>query len=220
MSGNTGFLSVANAGICRYQSVSLCMRNPDQTREKILKKSGVLFNTQGYKATSISDITTATGFTKGAIYRHFKNKAVLERETLSHLSAIMFEKLRKRIKSEATAGAKLRATFRYFESYITNPEVKGGCPLMNVAIEADDAHPLLRRQAVKILDILRDSVTTILENGIKYGQIRKDIDLTYYATLIIASLEGAIMMSKLRGNNEDICRVIAHLELQLKDIEL
>src|SRR5690349_19493944 len=140
------------------------MRNPDQTKEKILRKSGVLFNTQGYKATSISDITTATGFTKGAIYRHFKNKAVLERETLFHLSAIMFEKLRKRIKSEATAGAKLRATFRYFESYITNPEVKGGCPLMNVAIEADDAHPLLRRQAVKILDILRDSVTAILEN--------------------------------------------------------
>src|SRR5688572_31367585 len=106
------------------------MRNPDKTKEKILSKSGVLFNTQGYKATSISDITTATGFTKGAIYRHFKNKAVLEKETLFHLSSIMFEKLRGRIKSENTAGGKLRAVFRYFESYISHPEVKGGCPLM------------------------------------------------------------------------------------------
>ena len=70
------------------------MRNPDQTKGRILKKSGVLFNTQGYKATSISDITSATGFTKGAIYRHFKNKAVLEKETLFHLSSLMFEKLR------------------------------------------------------------------------------------------------------------------------------
>ena len=42
------------------------MRDPQGTRETILKKSGVLFNTQGYKATSISDITEATGFTKGA----------------------------------------------------------------------------------------------------------------------------------------------------------
>ena len=56
------------------------MRNPEQTREKILKKSGLLFNTQGYKATSISDITSATGFTKGAIYRHFKSKEELEKE--------------------------------------------------------------------------------------------------------------------------------------------
>jgi TetR/AcrR family transcriptional regulator, transcriptional repressor for nem operon len=196
------------------------MRNPDRTKEKILSKSGVLFNTQGYKATSISDITTATGFTKGAIYRHFKSKAALEMETLFHLSSIMFEKLRARIKGENTAGGKLRAVFKYFESYITHPEVKGGCPLMNVAIEADDAHPMLRKEAVKILDMLRDSLIIILTNGIKYNQLKKDIDMQFYASFIIASLEGAIMMSKLRGNNDDIRRVVKHLEQQLQQIEL
>jgi len=195
------------------------IRNPDETKGRILRKSGVLFNTQGYKATSISDITTATGFTKGAIYRHFRNKAVLEKETLFHLSTIMFEKVRARIRSAKTAGDKLRAVIRYFESYITNPEVKGGCPLMNAAIEADDSNPILRKEALKVLDILRDSVITILKNGIRYKQIRKDTDLEYYATIIIASLEGAIMMSKLRGDNHDIRRVIRHLEVQVKEIE-
>jgi TetR/AcrR family transcriptional regulator, transcriptional repressor for nem operon len=195
------------------------IRNPDETRAKILRKSGVLFNTQGYKATSISDITTATGYTKGAIYRHFKNKAVLEKETLFHLSTFMFEKLRARIKCESTAGNKLRAVFRYFESYITNPEVKGGCPLMNAAIEADDSNPSLRKEAVKVLDILRDSIITILKNGIRYKQIRKETDLEYCATIIIASLEGAIMMSKLRGDNHDIKRVVRHLEMEVKNIE-
>jgi TetR/AcrR family transcriptional regulator, transcriptional repressor for nem operon len=196
------------------------MRDPDKTKEKILQKSGVLFNTQGYKATSLSDITSSTGFTKGAIYRHFKNKQVLEKETLFHLSSIMFEKLKARIKAENTAGGKLRSVFKYFESYVTNPEVKGGCPLMNVAIEADDAHPLLRKEAVKILDLLMGSVVIILQNGIRFNQIKKDIDLEYQASVIIALLEGAIMMSKLRGNNDDIKRVIKHLELQLKSIEL
>jgi TetR/AcrR family transcriptional regulator, transcriptional repressor for nem operon len=195
------------------------MRNPDQTKGRILKKSGVLFNTQGYKATSISDITSATGYTKGAIYRHFKNKAVLEKETLFHLSLLMFEKLRHCIRNEATAGNKLRAIFRFFESYISNPEVKGGCPLMNAAIEADDSNPSLRKEAVKVLDILSDSLKTILKNGIRYKQIKKDTDLDFYATLFIASLEGAIMMSKLRGDNNDIKRVIKHLEHQLKEIE-
>jgi AcrR family transcriptional regulator len=196
------------------------VRNPDQTKERILRKSGVLFNTQGYKATSISDITTATGLTKGAIYRHFKSKAALEKETLFHLSSLMFQKLRAHIKSASTAGDKLRAIFRYFESYITNPEVKGGCPLMNVAIEADDAHPSLRREAVKVLDILRDSVITILKNGIRFNQIKPDTDTGFQSTLIIASLEGAIMMSKLRGDNEDIRKVVKHLEAQLKTLEL
>jgi AcrR family transcriptional regulator len=196
------------------------MRDPDKTRERILSKSGVLFNTQGYKATSISDITTATGFTKGAIYRHFKNKAVLEKETLFHLSSIMFQKLRGKIKSENTAGGKLRAVFRYFESYISHPEVKGGCPLMNVAIEADDADPLLRKEAVKLLEMFRESIIVILKNGIKYNQIRKDVDLQLHASLIIAILEGSIMMSKLRGDNEDIRRATKHLDEQLKLIEI
>jgi TetR/AcrR family transcriptional repressor of nem operon len=196
------------------------VRNPDQTKQRILRKSGVLFNTQGYKATSISDITTATGFTKGAIYRHFKSKAALEKETLFHLSSIMFEKLKVYIKEQPTASGKLRAIFAYFESYITNPEVKGGCPLMNAAIEADDAHPSLRKEAVKILDILHQSVVTILKNGIKYNQIKKDIDLDFHASVIIAVLEGAIMMSKLRGNNHDILRVAKHLDRHLKEIEL
>jgi TetR/AcrR family transcriptional repressor of nem operon len=196
------------------------MRNPDATREKILKKSGVLFNTQGYKATSISDITEATGFTKGAIYRHFKSKEELEKETLYHLSMIMFEEVRKFIKAETTAGNKLRSVLKYYETYVTTPAVKGGCPILNAAVEADDAHPELRKGAIKILDILHDSVVTILENGIKYKQLKKGIDVHYYATLIIASLEGAIMMSKLRGETSDIKRVVKHLDQVLTEIEL
>ncbi|MEP0479738.1 MAG: TetR family transcriptional regulator, partial [Nonlabens sp.] len=54
------------------------MRDPEHTKATILKESANLFNAQGYKATSLSDITTATGLTKGAIYKHFKNKEDLE----------------------------------------------------------------------------------------------------------------------------------------------
>jgi TetR/AcrR family transcriptional regulator, transcriptional repressor for nem operon len=196
------------------------MRNPEATKEKILKKSGVLFNTKGYKATSISDITDATGYTKGAIYRHFTSKEELEKQTLMHLSTIMFEETKHRIKAQLNAGDKLRAVFKYFESYVTEPVVKGGCPLMNAAIEADDAHPSLKKAALGILDILRNSVLTVLENGIRYKQIKPGIDKEFYATVIIASLEGAIMMSKLRGNNDDIRRVIKHLDDLVTQIEI
>lgn len=196
------------------------MRDPEATKETILRKSGVLFNINGYKATSISHITDATGFTKGAIYRHFTNKDELERETLAFLSGILFVKLREVIKNEETAPAKLKAIFRYFESYISNPPLKGGCPLLNAAIEADDAHPGLRKEALKTLNVLRESVVSILQRGIEHEQIKPNIDKEYYATLIIASLEGGIMMSKLHGNNDDIRKVIKHLNHQLTEIEI
>lgn len=196
------------------------MRNPEQTKQLILKKSGLLFNTQGYKSTSLSDITHATGLTKGAIYRHFTSKEELEKETLLHMSAIVFGGLRKIIKEKPSAPEKLRGVFKFFESYIANPPIKGGCPVMNVAIEADDAHPTLRKAATKLMDMLHESIVTILDNGIKYKQIKPQIDKEFYATLIIASLEGAIMMGKLRGDNKDIKLVIRHLDSQLDYVTL
>lgn len=196
------------------------MRNPEATRETILRKSGVLFNSHGYKATSISDITNATGLTKGAIYRHFASKDELEMETLLHLSSLMFGKLRERIKEQTTAGDKLRAVFQYFESYVTNPPLKGGCPLMNAAIEVDDSNPALRKAASRILKGLRESIITMLSNGIKHKQIKPGIDKEFYATLIVASLEGSIMMSKLSNNDDDIKRVTKHLQKQLQEIEI
>jgi len=196
------------------------MRSQEVTKERILKQSGRLFNTQGYKATSLSDITKASGLTKGAIYQHFKNKERLEAETLTHLSMIMFGRLKEQIKAKATAPEKLKAIFHYFESYITHPPLKGGCPLLNAAVESDDSNPPLRKRAVVILDSLRDSIMRILDNGIRYGQLKRGMDKEHVATLIIATLEGAIMMSKLRGNNRDICNVIRHLEKVVNEIEL
>jgi TetR/AcrR family transcriptional regulator, transcriptional repressor for nem operon len=196
------------------------MRNSDQTKGAILHHAGSLFNLQGYKATSISNITEATGYTKGAIYRHFKSKEKLEEQSLVYLMQIMFEKLRADIKDRQTAGDKLKAIVYFFESYVTKSPIKGGCPLLNVAIEADDNSPHLRKKAHTILEVLKESIVTILSNGIKYGQLRKDIDKEYYATVIIASLEGAIMMSKLSKTNHDIRIVIRHLEEMISTIEI
>jgi hypothetical protein len=92
--------------------------------------------------------------------------------------------------------------------------------LLNAAIEADDAHPQLRQTALEILNGLRTSLISILEKGIYYKQLKKGIDKEMYATLFIASLEGAIMMSKLSGNDDDIRRIIKHLENQIKEIEM
>ena len=195
------------------------MREPKATKARILKQSGLLFNTQGYKATSLSDITTATGLTKGAIYRHFKSKNQLEKEALLYLSQTMFNLIRVKIKAQPAAPGKLRALFGFFETYISNPPVKGGCPLLNVSTEVDDTQPALRKQAVLILNMLRETFITLLSNGVKHGQLKSTIQKEYYASVMIAMLEGAIMMSKLRGNNEDIKLTIRHLENIIHEIE-
>ncbi|MCR5536786.1 MAG: TetR family transcriptional regulator [Succinivibrio sp.] len=49
-------------------------KQAEQTRKLILKTALKLFAKQGYDETSLSDIATAAGITRGAIYWHFKDK--------------------------------------------------------------------------------------------------------------------------------------------------
>lgn len=194
------------------------MRNPEATKELIITKSADLFNTQGYKATSLSDITKATGLTKGAIYRHFKNKEDLERQALHSLSRLMFDEISTSIKAAKNFQDKMEAIFVFFDGYMGTPLYKGGCPLLNAAIESDDANPILRQQTYNMLSRLRMSMQTLFNNGIKNNQVIASIDIDYYSTIFIATLEGGIMMSKLERDKASITHAIAHLRNLVKEI--
>ncbi len=196
------------------------MRNPETTKSTIIKESANLFNTQGYKATSISDITKATGLTKGAIYRHFESKSDLEQEALRSLGKLMFNELGQSIREAGTFQLKMEAIFSFFEKYMDTPLYEGGCPLMNAAVEADDTNTALRQQAYNMLAQLKASVEKLLVNGIKNGQVQPGIDTSLYCTIIIATLEGGIMMSKLERSKEAISQTIVHLRKLVADMSI
>jgi AcrR family transcriptional regulator len=50
------------------------MSKAEKTKQFIIEKTASLFNTKGYTSTSLSDITKATGLTKGSIYGNFENR--------------------------------------------------------------------------------------------------------------------------------------------------
>lgn len=196
------------------------MRNAEATRNKIIKESANLFNTQGYKATSISDITKATGLTKGAIYRHFDSKSDLEQHAFKSLGKLMFTELGATIRIAETFQEKMDATFQFFEKYMYTPLYEGGCPLLNAAIESDDTNSALRQQTFNMLAQLKASIEKIITNGIENGQVRPETDACFYGTIIIATLEGGIMMSKLERTADAISKTIQHLRQLMEDISV
>jgi len=190
------------------------VRNSEATKEAILKTSAELFNIQGYKATSISDITKSLGMTKGAIYRHFENKSILEREALIYMTNRMMYKLSSSIRNSNTASEKMYAVFDYFSAYaIKTPEL-GGCPILNAAIEADDTNEELNQVVDQIITNIHTSIARVLQNGIKHGQLKKDIDVEHFASLVFSSLEGAIMLVKVTRSPKHMNAVVQHLRQQ------
>src|ERR1700722_494245 len=50
------------------------VKKAEQTRQYIIEKTAPIFNTKGNAGTSLSDMTEATGLTKGSIYGNFADK--------------------------------------------------------------------------------------------------------------------------------------------------
>jgi AcrR family transcriptional regulator len=188
------------------------MRSSEITKAKVLKEATNLFNTKGYKSTSLSDITAATGLTKGAIYRHFANKESLEIEVFQKMMQAIFVTLNEKIKVENNTRDKLFCVLNLFQSYITNPLIIGGCPLLNVSVEVDDTNLELKDKAKKALSVFRESVERIIINGKTHKQVGALVNEKLVATVLISTLEGGVMMSKLQNSNSDIDIVVSHLK--------
>lgn len=191
------------------------MRDPESTKIKILEAASALFNKQGYKATSISDITSASGLTKGAIYKHFRDKAELEKVSLVTMVNKVIMDLSSRIKKGEHAREKLLSILDYFEGYIEQPPFAGGCPLMNAAIEVDDTDIKLKKVVAEIMLSIQNGIAIVIQNGIDREQIDDKINADDYASLLYSSVEGGIMMMKVTDNPAHLRGVVAYLR---KDI--
>ncbi len=183
----------------------------ERTQQRILDEAAKLFNRKGYAGTHIRDIMDATGLAKGGIYGNFENKEELELAAFDHGTEIMTRALRDVFASQTTAPGKLHALLRFYERFVNDPPVAGGCIIMNTSIEADDAHPALRQRVVTALDGWQRAVARIITDGKKRGEIRSSVSAAEYAALIFATISGGIMMAKAYGDQGKLRIALKHL---------
>ena len=182
-----------------------------ETREMILAQAAQLFSQKGYFGSSMSDIVSVTGMEKGGIYNHFKGKEALALEAFDYSVGLISRRLEVALAPHRNAADRLLAIVGVFRSIATNPPLIGGCPVLNTAIEADDAQPALRERSKVAMDEWRALVERIVTKGITRNEIRRDVDPDTLATLLISMLEGAVMMSKLYRDPIHMYRAVDHL---------
>ena len=70
--------------------------------------------------------------------------------------------------------------------------------MLNTAVDSDDGNPMLRDRARKALSRWLRRIQDIVRSGITKGEIRNEIDPLATATVIISTLEGALMIGRLQ----------------------
>ncbi len=170
------------------------MTKGEQTRREIVQKAAPLFNQKGYQGTSLSDLMDATGL---QAFDYSWRKAVHGRLDGIEEVADCVNRLKKMIENFVEIRAGL---------------VPGGCPLMNTAIEADDGNAILRARARRALRHWTERLSLITSEGIRKRQIDPRVHPLKLSQLIIGSLEGALLISRLQKSEEPLRSVRQHLD--------
>ena len=196
------------------------MSKGEETRERILARSAQLFNRQGYFGASLADIMRETGLEKGGIYNHFSSKEQLALEAFDYAYGLVQQRIRQALAGKLNAIERLQAIVSVFQGIAEDPPVAGGCPILNTAIEADDANEVLRDRARAAMDDWRSTIQRIVNKGIERQEIRPGINVDEVATIFIATLEGAIMLSNLYKDPIHMKRAADHIVRYIETIKL
>lgn len=195
------------------------MTKAEKTRQFIIESTAELFNKKGYAGTSLSDITEATGLTKGSIYGNFVNKDEVSKEVYLFNSKRLQQGINENLNAGMTSREKLTAFLNYYRNSIQTNLSKGGCPIMNTAIEADDTMPFLKAEVAKTFKGWADKFAAILEEGQSKNEIKNSVNISEYAYLFIMLIEGGILLTKATDNQIHLLNALDRIE-KIIDTEL
>jgi TetR/AcrR family transcriptional regulator, transcriptional repressor for nem operon len=189
------------------------MSKGEATRQRIIAQAAPLFNLHGYEGCSLQDVMAVTGLEKGGIYRHFDNKEELAAEAFDFAWATT---LSKRFDNLAAIPNHVDRLKQHILNFTVRSGLPGGCPLLNTAVDSDNGNPVLRERVRKALRGWQNSLKKILHEGIAAGTIQPDIDINKTASLIIGTLEGGMLISRIEKSDQALRNALDHLDNYLE----
>lgn len=166
-------------------------------REKLLEAATAILGRNGYQATSVDDILEAAKVAPSNFYYHFKSKEELAIEVLEGY----FEKSRQEMapvfmNKFLSATEKLERLHGELVQKVTRSQCCGGCPMGNLAQELSDSHPEFRMRLARYFEECIDGIAMVVEEGVRSGEFRSDIDPKPAAYLLFGSMQGLLLLSK------------------------
>ncbi|MBC9914539.1 TetR/AcrR family transcriptional regulator [Chitinophaga varians] len=189
------------------------MSKGEETRQFIIERAAPVFNIKGIEATAMSDIMEVTKLSKGALYVHFKDKEQLAQAVVQYNLQLLETKVSAATGKVKTAREKLFAFIDVLTD-VLNPPVPGGCPMVNFGTEADDTNPAVNQQIHQAFEYTQKMIADIIRQGIKSGEFKSDWNYKEFATLMLATIEGGVIISRVAGNNNKV-RIVTNFLKQL-----
>jgi len=165
----------------------------DESIEKLLREALSLFVTKGYRATTLEQISSAAGLTKGAVYFHFGSKEAVLIQLLNRVeSEVMAPVVEVLESSSGTASDRLVTFMRmHGEMGLTNREDL--LLLISMSIEFANQSGEAAERLKKMYQILYKPLERLIKRGQASGEFRRDAPAAEVAAVIVAMHDGVFL---------------------------
>jgi AcrR family transcriptional regulator len=172
-------------------------RDPERTRERLLKAGFQEVYRSGFQSASIDTILAAANVTKGALYHHFESKEALGHAIIDEVVQTFCRNRWLLPLQQSVDTDPIDALIDIVQSMPARPrDLKGGCPLANLAQEMSQLDEQFRERLETIFRAWQQAVAMALRRGQAQGTVRRDLVADEAASFLVAMVEGYEVLAK------------------------
>lgn len=191
-------------------------------REAVIEAATRLIHLKGYQNTTLDEVLTASGVGKGNFYHYFKSKEDLGYAILDRVVEAFLDRVLRPCFSEPAAPRV--GQIRCFLGRIRDAQVErnfvGGCVFGNLAAELADVHEGFRTRLSGLFARWREHLTEVLVDAQRRGEVVEGCRPEAVAQFLVASMEGAILLTKLTKDSAVIDRCVDEMNRYLSLYEV
>lgn len=196
-------------------------REGRSTREAIIAGASRLMQVNGYQGTSLDDLLRESGVGKGNFYYYFKSKEELGYAILDDIIGSFLQRTLEPCFAdpEGCPLAQIRCFLDRIIEIQRRSNCVGGCPLGNLAAELSDVNERFRTRLAEVFSAWQKRLTQALGEAQSRGDVDAGSDPAGVAEFLVASLEGAILMTKVTKDIAVLERCVHEMKRYLGSFE-
>lgn len=177
-------------------------------RDAVLDKAMRVFWRQGYEATSVRDLVTATGINRASMYDTFGDKRGLFLASVDrYVNAITAMRLGM-LDAPGPALATLRAFFDDLIRFSIGEGRRLGCMMTNTSVELAPHDEEIGTLMAEALGRVEDAFFRLLTRAEAQGEIPPGRDLRAHARFLLATLNGLRVLARAKPDEAALRDVV------------
>ncbi len=183
------------------------------TRDALIETTQDLLWERGYAATSPRTILDRAGIGQGSMYHHFAGKESLAAAAFERSAADVLDQAALVLQGDGSAVDRINAYL------LRHRDVLRGCRVGRMAgdaavLESEMLHQVLAAS----FDRIRAMVTEVVAEGVREGELDRELDPAELADAILAVVQGGYVLARAAGDAAPFDRAVRGVSALLEGV--